>query len=321
VSPKRHHWWPICHSRLWTDEHGCITTTNASGETRRTQPVNTAVIGHYNSVRRPDGTRDPALEEFFATEIEAHAAPVLARLATERRRDLAAEAHFDHGFLRREWKNLKRDGYVPSTQAFTAALGHADRSSLARYVASLLVRVPSYKDELNSKRMIENVAGLLGIDADAARFATDTLHVEIIRKHLDDYGERLTRCEFTLIDTAADEFVIGDTPVIPAALGFGEAEAMMPLTPTRALLMIRGWRPPLPDRAMIFASQPNSVRAFNKTMVQNAEREVFSRGPVNADFVRRNLGTRQVRLQPDTGTAAGEHVARGPLLDRNGTPP
>ncbi len=317
MSAKRHHWWPICHSRLWVDEEGCVTTTDGGGRVRRTKPINTAVIGQYNSVRRPDGTRDPALEEFFATEIEGRAAPLLARLATERRRDLAAEAHFDQGFLRREWKNLKRDGYVPNTQAFTASLDRADRGTLARYVAALVVRVPSYKDELNSSRMIENVSALLGLNPAEGRFATDAFHVEIVRKHLEEYGDRLAACEFVLIETSGDEFVIGDTPVIPVALGFGEAEAMMPITPRRALLMIRGWRPPLPNRAMIFQSQPLSVRAFNKTMVQNAEREIFSRGPINPVFVRRHLGTRKVRLAPDSATAAGDQCARGPMLDRS----
>lgn len=313
---KRHHWWPMCHSRLWVDGEGCITATNAAGQTRRTRPINTAVIGHYNSVRRLDGTRDPTLENFLATEIESPAAPVLGRLAIERRRDLTAEAHFDQAFLSREWKNLKREGFVPKRQAFTAALGPADRRTLARYVASLLVRVPSYKNELNSSQMIDNVARVLGLETNEARFATDVLHVEIVRRHLEDYGERLAACEFMLIDTSAEEFVLGDTPVIPAALEFGEAEAMMPLTPTRALLMIRGWRPPLPNRAMIYQSQPASVRAFNKTMVQNAEREVFSRRAISLEFIRRNLGTRQVRLVPNVDTAAGDHSAKGPLLDR-----
>jgi hypothetical protein len=46
------------------------------------------------------------------------------------------------------------------------------------------VRVPSYKDELSSNRMLDNVAAILSVDADEARFVTDNLHVEIIRRHL-----------------------------------------------------------------------------------------------------------------------------------------
>jgi hypothetical protein len=318
--PKRHHWWPVCHSTLWVDNEGCITTITATGEVRRTQPVNTAVIGHYNSVRRPDGSRDPALEAFFANEIESPVGAILARLATETRRDLQLEARFDKALLRRERKGIRDDGFVPDQRAFSAAFSAADLRALARYIASLIVRVPSYKDELNSNRMLENVAAILGVDADEARFETDSLHVEIIRRHLDDYADRLMTCAFVLIDAPdGDEFIIGDTPVIPAALGFGEAEAMCPLSATRALLIIAGWRPPYSDRIAILQSQRKSVRAFNKTMLQNAEREVFCRTAVAVAWITKHLGTRQVRLAPNIDTAAGNHSARGPLLDRSGS--
>lgn len=139
-----------------------------------------------------------------------------------------------------------------------------------------------------------------------------------VRQHLDDYATKLTTCAFVLIDAAAGaEFLIGDTPVIPAALGFGEAEAMCPISPTRALLIVSGWKPPFQDRIAIFRSLPKSVRSFNKTMVQNAEREIFCRSPVPSAFVAEHLGTRQVRLNPNLETATGEHSARGPMLDRH----
>ena len=124
-------------------------------------------------------------------------------------------------------------------------------------------------------------------------------------------------CAFVLIDAPdGDEFIIGDTPVIPAALGFGAAEAMCPLSPTRALLIIAGWRPPYSDRIVIFRSQRKSVRAFNKTMLQNAEREIFCRTAIPVAWVIKHLGTRQVRLAPNIDSAAGKHSARGPMLDR-----
>lgn len=315
---KRHHWWPECHSRLWVAPDGCITMINRSGETRRTQPVNTAVIGHYNSVRRPDGTIDRSLETFFADEIEGKVGPVLARLATQTSRDLALEARYDKAMLRRESKGFREDGFVPDQRAFSAAFSIDDRRALARYIASLIVRVPSYKDELNSSSMQRNVAAVLGLDPDDARYETDLLHVEIVRRHLEQYAERLMSCEYVLVDAPASvEFIIGDTPVIPAALGFGEAEAMCPIAPGRALLIVSGWRAPFKDRIAIFRSLPKSVKAFNKTMAQNAEREIFCRATVPKEFVMAHLGTRQVRLAPDIATAGGEHH-RGPMLDRAG---
>jgi hypothetical protein len=315
--PKRHHWWPVCHSALWVDEDGCVTTLTSCGKIRRTQPVNIAVIGHYNSIRLPDGRRDPSLENFFAASIESPVAPILARLGAETRRDLQLESRFDKSSLRLDWKAIKQDGFVPDERAFSAALSAADRRALARYVASLIVRVPSYKDELNSSSMLENVAAVLGVPADSARFQTDTLHVELVRRHLEDYARRLETCAFVLIEAPdGEEFIIGDTPVIPAALGFGEAEALCPITPNRAVLIISGWRPPFADRIAIFRSQRRSVRSFNTTMLQNAEREVFCRTAVPLAYVAKHLGTRQVRLVPNIETAAGNHTATGPMLTR-----
>lgn len=313
---KRHHWWPTCHSKLWVDGEGCVTAISGEGKVRRTQPINTAVIGHHNSVRRPDETRDPALERFFANEIEGPVGPVLARLATERRRDHVMERSFDRDLLRREGKGIREDGFVPDERAFSAGFTDADRRALARYIASLIVRVPSYKDELNSNRMLQNVGALLGCDEANARFETDMLHVELVRQHLEEYAARLQECAFVLFDGSGQEFVFGDTPVIPAALGFGEAEAMCPISPDRALLIVRGDRPPVRDRIAIMRALPRSVRAFNRTVVQNAEREVFCRRQVPVGFVTSHLGMRQVRFAPNIETAAGEHSTRGPMLDR-----
>jgi hypothetical protein len=241
---------------------------------------------------------------------------VLARLATQTRRDLKLEQRFDKEFLRRERKGIRQDGFVPDERAFSASFSPDDRHALARYIASLIVRVPSYKDELNSSRMRENVAAVLGLSQENAQFKTDALHVEIVRRHLEDYAARLVSCAYALIDAPDSlEFIIGDTPVIPSALGFGEAEAMCPITPNRALLIINGYRPPFDDRIAIFRSLRKGVKAFNKTMVQNAEREIFCRAPFPSAFVAANLGTRQVRLAPNIETAGGQHV-RGPMLDR-----
>lgn len=292
--------------------------TNAAGEMRRTQPGNTAVIGHYNSIRRADGTRDSTLETFFANEIEGPAGPVLGRLAAQKRRDLQLEQTYDKSLLRAEGKNIKRDGFVPDERAFSVMLSAGDRWALSRYIASLMVRIPSYKDALNSNDMVQNIAAVLALTSDEARFETDALHLGIVRQHLEDYAVRIQKCAFIMIDAPdEEEFVIGDTPVIPAALGFGEAEAMCPIAPRRALLVINGFRAPFSDRIAVFRCQRSTVRAFNRTMVQNAEREIFSRSPVSALFVTKNLGTRRARLVPSVITAArGDRSGRGPMLDR-----
>lgn len=313
---KRHHWWPTCHSSLWVDTDGCIGSIGRDGVIRRTKPINTAVIGHYNTVRRPDGTKDTSLEQFFATEVEGPVAPVLKRLATEKSRDFALEAEFDKPFLQSERRAIKRDGFIPDQRAHSAHLLDVERQDLARYIGSLLVRVPSYKDRLNSAHMNQSIASFFDLPLEAARFRLDSLHVEIIRQHVWEYAAKLLECAFFLCDVDGGEFVFSDTPVIPAALGFGEEEAMCPITPTRALFVARGYSMKFRDRVPIFRCRAQTARRYNRTMVQNAEREIFFRSPISASFVSKHLGTRQVRIVPTLGEAGVAPTNQHLLLDK-----
>ena len=314
---KRHHWWPMCHSSLWTDEEGCITVYDKLNGVRRLRPNNTAVIGHYNTVRQLDGSTDTSLEEYFANDVEGRAGPVLRRLATEKNRDLNAEWLIDKTQLHLARKLIAKDGFELPSRSYSVRLNASDKMDLSRYIASLIVRVPSYKDELNSDATQNMIASLLGYKHDESRIVTDLVHVDIIKAHLVDYTTRLSQCEFIIVDTAKVEFIIGDTPVIPAALGFGDAEAMLPLTPNRAIFIIRGWRGPLPNRAMIFNAKPTNVKAFNITMLQNAERQAFAKSPISGGLVAKYLGTRQARIKPTFEPQSNSTIDPGPML----TPP
>lgn len=203
--PKRHHWWPTCHSNLWIDSHGLVSAIDKDGRIVRTTPNNTAVIGHYNSVRRADGTRDSSLEYFFANEIEGPVAPVLTRLASEKWHDMEWERILNPNSYLNDRKALARDGFALEESFASASFSMADRRAVARYVASLLVRVPSYKDELNSQHMLESISSVLSLEGDEARIATDSIHVDIIRAHLDLYAQRLENCAYLLIDATKHE--------------------------------------------------------------------------------------------------------------------
>lgn len=87
-----------------------------------------------------------------------------------------------------------------------------------------------------------SLAALLDLDAARASFEADRRHVAILRQHIDDYSRRLISCAMILLEAwEGEEFIIGDTPVIPAALGFGKAKAICPISRERALIMIYGW--------------------------------------------------------------------------------
>ena len=293
---KRHHWWPECHSKLWVAKNGLITMINKEGVAVPVTPENAGVIKHHNSVRLSNGSVDTSLETYFADEIENPVAPILLRLATERFKSAAWDRHIDHDFARREASGIRQDGFLPIKKGYSVSMPPKDRLATARYFASLLVRVPSYKDELKSPKMVAGIQKILGLSEIEAKVETDILHVEIVRQHLQDYATRLMQCAWILIESEKQEIIFGDTPIVPSALGWGEAEAICPVSPNRCLMLVKGYKPPIENSIMIVQSLPRSIRALNHTLLQNADRVVFCRSPFPIDFVRTHLGSGPIKM-------------------------
>lgn len=219
-------------------------------------------------------------------------------------------------------RNIKNDGFMPDKKAFSAALSKQERRALERYIASLMVRIPSYKKRLNGNSVVENLARTLELPIEEARLEADTMHIDFVRKHLEDYAARFRSCMFLICDAAnlnrstPLEFLIGDTPVVPSSLGLGDAEAMCPLSPDRALVIIRGYSAPLPDRIPIFRCLEKTTKWYNRVMVQNAEREIFSRKPIPSGYVQKHLGLRTVRILPKVTQSAAPTQTAAHLLKR-----
>jgi Protein of unknown function (DUF4238) len=298
TDPKRHHWWPECHSKLWVDNDGLITAIDQTGHSFRSPPSKVGVQTHHNSIRMPDGTIDTSLETFFANEIETPVAPILLRLANQSQRSFAWDQHIDRDFASREARAIRSDGFLPTKRGRCVLLSAAERRAVARYFASLLVRVPSYKDELRSTAVIAEIRKVLGLSESDAKFETDVLHVEIVTRHLNDYATRLLECAWLVIESSEQEILFSDTPVVPSALGWGDAEAICPISPNRCMMMVRGYKPPIEDSVMIIQSTPQSTRGLNQTLLQNSQRFVFCRSPFPSEFVVRHFGSRQARIVP-----------------------
>jgi hypothetical protein len=104
--------------------------------------------------------------------------------------------------------------------------------------------------------------------------------------------------------------------VIPAALGWGAAEAVMPISPNRILVFVAGWKSPYPDQTLIVELLPKFVRSTNMTLIQNAENYVYSRSLVPAEFIFKHLGTRQIRAVPSVKVADRTVRGKGGLFVR-----
>lgn len=283
------------------------------GSAKPVTPENAGVIKHHNTVRRSDGTIDTSLESYFADEIENPVAPVLLRLANERSRSFAWDQHIDKEFASREARGIRSDGFVPTKTGYCVSLPNSDRVAAARYYASLLVRVPSYKDELKSSLMIEGLRAILNLTESEATFEADLLHVEIVRRHLSDYANRLLECAWLIIESPDQEILFSDTPIVPSSLGWGEAEAICPISPNRCMMIVRGYKPPILDSLVIVQSAPRSIRGLNQTLLQNSQRFVFCRSSFPIEFILKHFGTRQARIVP-VFQSRDDNRLDGPML-------
>jgi hypothetical protein len=316
--PKNHHFWPVCHSKFWTGADGKVITYELGGTLSLDTPKRTARIEHLNSIRMANGTKNVWLEVYFDKEVEDKSAPALFKLAKAKNRNLTFENSFDRNMLRNDVKVIRKDGFAPPGKGYAVTLNEAERRTVARYVASMMVRVPSYKNQINSASVIASLHNDFGFQAEAAVEEADRLSVEILMKHMTEYADHLMKCTWFIAESTSTEFVFCDTPVIPSTLGWGEAEAVIPITPNRILVFIKGWKSPLPDQILVVGMLPHFVRSTNITLVQNAEQYVYSRGPISERFIFKHLGTRQIRVVPILQRTDHPALGKGVLFSKQG---
>jgi hypothetical protein len=317
--PKRHHWWPMAHSCHWVNEDGFITTIHKTGPPFLGRPENVGLQGHHNTLRTPAGEINTDLEKYFEREIDNNVAPVLKALDAAPVQIIPGKHILNLETLQREKKHIREQGFrIPKNFNFVQ-ISDGQKRHLARYIASMMVRVPTYKDELHSPRLLREMSDSLGVEAKDISYDLDVAHIDLLKRHLDQYSAKLIRFDWLVFEPdTTDELLIGDAPVIVREFCGGDALLYFSLTPRRGLMVVDRWKGPIQGGVQIIKVRRKFLNWYNRMVVMNAERAVFCRRPPLIAFVQRHLGTRQLRIGPKIDMIPSElaiaEAGEAPLL-------
>lgn len=268
------------------------------------------MVGRLNSALAEAGVRTERLEEFFDHHVEADAAPILARLGDpavgpplwSQRFNLAPAAR----------RKLALDGFRAPGVPELLPMSAAEKTIVAAFVASMLVRVPTYKEVLRSPALfgslVDAAGGELLVDGEKLKVELDRLQERVILHHLREYARSMRNMTWFVAESDCDaEFLFSDAPVITAEYGAHEdIDLSFPISPTRTLLMTRKFVSPFTDALRVMRCARKVVNFYNKLVVMNAESSVFSRGRPPVAFIRRYLGQRVLRVSTGINVAPAD---------------
>lgn len=275
-TPVRHHWWPQLQSGYWTGVDGCINCIDKTGKVFKTQPVNIGVKTHLYSKTYLDGTKDTAIETWLAKQVDA---PF----------DGAFEEIFDFSRIRqhrykgdeRLRNELKEIGYEMNDFIEEISIKFEYKKILSNYIASLLVRTPSYLKRLNNFH--SDLAG------DTYNYALDNMIYMY-----DVYREKISQSYIKVMRRTGDnEFIYGDQAVTaqePWGRSYLPFTIHAPITPDFAVAVMpyEGLNPE--EIIGINRLRNRGVSRFNRLVLGDSERFVFSRQNPPLNFIKKNFG-------------------------------
>lgn len=280
TNPKRHHWWPMVQSRYWTDTDGLIFVSRSDGTYFRTNPLNIGVESELYTRFGDGDTKDTKIEEWFANTIDNPAKIIIEYLldtSNVRRKPFQGD--------RTKAETLKSLGFRvrPYVEYLTLTAGMRD--AIARYLAALLVRHPTYLAKLMRFHRSKG-----SNNRDATGPALDNmLHIYNL------YAEKIR--ESILIVTrraGSSEYLYADGGLKveePWRKSHGLPFDMhAPITPDFAVAAL-----PLPMGgnlaiAPIFEATNEGVARQNRIILSVANRFVFSRKIPPSTFIANNFG-------------------------------
>lgn len=239
---QRHHTAPKVYLRGFADSHELVSVRRRNGDELKLHINNVTVRSGFYNVRTSTGVLHDAVENWFMSEVETPAGPVLRRL---------------------------RDGGA------TDDLGVENAVVVSHLVAAQLYRTAtarSYMEQVDANLgpllMVIEVTKTLGIDP--RRLAPEQLatHMraarELLREHqapadvrlsqvrtmvreIDKMMNRLENWHWTVVEAAEPRLITGDAPAVGLQPGLGGFHGILPagspvylpLTPTRLLIGTR----------------------------------------------------------------------------------
>ncbi|WP_069052103.1 DUF4238 domain-containing protein [Blastomonas sp. RAC04] len=286
--PKRHHWWPEFQSRQWAGADGFLHVVRADGTTFRAPPSKVGVEGELYTRIDPSGAKDRDIEHWFSREIENPFISALTRLQSLNGIERNKFAGRGDPVRRKELQEL---GFLVGEYDERMPLSLQIRTAIANYLAAMVVRSPTYLAKLTVWHESNNCTGGLPVSNAAFRgFA-----LENMLYLYDVYRDAITSsCINLVIANCNHEFLFADGGVAakePWSKRPMPFDLYVPLTPKLALNVL-----PLPGAytSGLWISRVNSrgVSRYNRTMLADAKRFVFSRSTPPISFIRKYFGVR-----------------------------
>nr|WP_161956901.1 DUF4238 domain-containing protein [Sphingosinithalassobacter portus] len=284
--PKRHHWWPEIQSAQWAGADGMLHVVRADGTTFRAPPSKVGVEGELYTRLDPSGAKDRDIERWFSREIETPFAGALTRLLTltgiERRK---FPGRGDP--VRR--KELQELGFIVGDYDERMPLTAPVRTTIANYLAALIVRSPTYLTKLTDWHQANNGSGDLPVGPATFRgFALENMLYlyNVYREAIAGGYINLMIADCDREFLFADGGVTAEEPWSQRPMPF---HLYAPLTPKLAFNVL-----PLPDAYTggLWISRINArgVARYNRMMLADAKRFVFTKSPPPLAFITRHFG-------------------------------
>lgn len=263
-----------------------LHVVRADGTTFRAPPSKVGVEGELYTRLDPSGAKDRDIERWFSREIETPFAGVLTQLLTL------------HGIERRKFpgrgdpvkrKEVQHLGFIVGDYNERMPLTATVRDAIANYLAALVVRSPSYLTKLTDWHRANNGSGDLPVDPATFRgFALENMLFLY-----DVYREAIARGYISLMIADCDrEFLFADGGVTaqePWSKRPMPFDLYAPLTPKLAFNVL-----PLPDASTgglrISRVNARGVARYNRMMLADARRFVFSKSPPPLGFIAKHFG-------------------------------
>lgn len=275
--PIAHHWWPVFHQRYWTNPTGEVYRINRIGH-RAKGPKGNAVIDDDNTVTLADGTEDRSTEKWFGEKVETPAGSAFQTLKTI--------GHLpSRAFVGSSEYSARIGGDLGGVISHkTLSLTPRQRLDIGRYVASTVVRVPSYRYQISGalealRMRAEQERGERIAPPTFAESRND--QIKWMRLHLEDFAAVIAKSYWLLSESdLAQGFIFGDTPVIPYLEPNGRSSLVVPLFPNLVLnALLEPAGNPVNTGLMINRCGRAMVDEYNLKMICQSQAFVFSNRP------------------------------------------
>lgn len=239
IPGERHHWWPKSLSQFWTDANGKVSRIDSAGNVSRSSPTKTARISDGHNLRfgspwdttfehefgRPDG-EFPRLVELLCSIVNDH-----------------------------------RDAQIAKLEYHAHTCNDSDLESLVECLVSLAVRSPRFRQGVVS--FVSSLRANVG----------KTEYAQLTAANLYDVYRSLTERpspegKFVVIWSSHREFVYGDgfySNLYVSSHNLMNARALVPLTPSIAVLFARPMEYVAEPRLMSIEANDDLIRLINTT--------------------------------------------------------